>query len=490
MPTPFMFIICLVLILTASTCSAQKKTDTGAALDSLLTPGQMIADLDTLYKVILDTHQNPFFFCTKAELERAYQTTRRECKTAMPLIDFSAKIAGMMGTLKDSHSYLQYTSLLGKYAIEGLYYGFGVKAIKGDIFVSRDFEDLIPVGSKLISINGLRSTVVFNKVNQLSVQEGNSLTGRLRISEILFSRFSGMFTEISDSNRVEFIPHGQDSIHSIRYPGKTAKEWAKTQPKSAKSKIVTISFNDTIDVAVLKISSFSAGKDRHYYKALRQSFKELNSRGTQHLAIDLRSNTGGKSERMEQLFAYLSTDTICSPTNIIARQSPLSIKRYNTTIKRFQRWLMRHAPKKSEDLVNYIHMMDLELGKSDTVYYTKGEQVKSKLVYKNQSYVLMDGGSASASANFAGTYQMHELGEIWGEPCLGPAGGTWGNPSDFKLPKSGIVVYISTIRFNNSNDMLQDASPVKPDHRIELDPEYLARDVDIVLEKLLEHISK
>ncbi len=263
MPTFFRFLICLVLILITSNGYAQKKHETEATLDSLLSPGQMIADLDTLYKVILDTHQNPFFFCSKAELERVYKTTRRECNTPMPLIDFSAKIAGLMGTLQDSHSYLQYKSLLAKYGTEGLYYGFGVKAIKGELFISQDVEDLIPVGAKLVSINGLKSTVVFNKVNQLSVQEGNSLTGRLRISEFLFTRFGGLFTEIADSNKIEFIPHGQDSIEHVWYPGKTSKEWAKTQSKSAKKENVRITFNDTMDVAVLKISSFAAGKDRH-----------------------------------------------------------------------------------------------------------------------------------------------------------------------------------------------------------------------------------
>ncbi|MFT5185331.1 MAG: hypothetical protein ACI84C_002474, partial [Flavobacteriales bacterium] len=430
-------------------------------------------------------------FCTESEFERAYQTTRRECQEPMDLIKFTAKVAGFLGTLQDSHTYLQYKSILGKHAkSDGKYYGFVVKAIGSDIFIASDAAGLLSAGSKLVSINGIRATVLFNEVNKLSVQEGNSLTGRRRISEILFSRFGGIFSEIADSNKVEFIPFGQDSLLHVWYPGKTAKEWRKEIGKSTNGNLVKMTFNDTVDIAVLRIPSFAAGKDRKYYKGLRKSFKELSKRDTQHLAIDLRGNTGGKSERMEQLFAYLTEDTICTPANIIVHQSELSRKRFDNDLNSVQYWLMRHAPKKSEDLLNYITMMDLELGQNDTVYYTQGEHIKSKRVYKNNSYLLMDGSSGSASANFAGTFQIHELGEIWGEPCLGPPGGTWGNPAGFTLPKSGIGVYISTIRFNNSNLMLTDSNPVRPNHRIEINPKSLADETDIVLEKLIESISK
>lgn len=483
------FIICLVLILIASKTNAQKGKSNDIPLDSLLSIGQMITDLDTLYKVVLQTHQNPFFYCTEAEFERAYKTTRRECQEPMDLMQYTEKVAGFLGTLQDSHTYLQYKSLLVKHTnSSGKYFGFGVKAIGQDLYVSSDAAGLLPLGSKLVSINDTRATVLFNRVNKISVQEGNSLTGRRRISEILFYRFSGILSNIADSNRVEFIPFGQDSLMEVWYPGRTGKEWNKLIGKPTKSNVVNITFNDTADFAILRIKSFAAGKDRKYYKALRKSFKELNKKGTKHLAIDLRGNTGGKSERMEELFGYLSADTICTPTNIIAHQSILSQKRYDDDINGLENWMMRHAPKKSEDLLNYITMMDLKLGESDTVYYTQGERVKSKLVYKYKSYLLMDGASGSASANFAGTYQLSELGEIWGEPCLGPLGGTWGNPAGFILPKTGIGVYISTIRFNNSDEMLRDSNPVRPDHRVEFDPEYINTKRDIVVEKLIHSI--
>jgi C-terminal processing protease CtpA/Prc len=144
-------------------------------------------------------------------------------------------------------------------------------------------------------------------------------------------------------------------------------------------------------------------------------------------------------------------------------------------------WALRAFFKRNPDVRNYLKMMDLPLGESDTIYYAQSEPFP-KHKFKGQVYLLIDGRSGSASVNLASGFKANKLGTMCGESCLGPLSGTWGNPAGFRLPNSGLNVYISTIRFNANDEFGTDPSPINPDIEIDFTPADIAEGVDPVLE--------
>ena len=106
--------------------------------------------------------------------------------------------------------------------------------------------------------------------------------------------------------------------------------------------------------------------------------------------------------------------------------------------------------------------------------------------FKGKNFLLMNGSSGSASVNLASGFKSQKMGQIIGEPCLGPMSGTWGNPAVYKLPNTGILVYISTIRFNANNKFEVDPSPIKPDIQVEYTRVDHENERDPVIEKVKE----
>ena len=258
--------ICLVLLLAYANGQAQEEKKT-AYLSDELAPGHMRRDLDSLHQVILRTHQDPYFYTNQAELHRAYQSTRKTCGTAMTRLEFAEQVAGYLNTLEDSHTYLQYRSLFQCYdADTGRYLGVDVLASDGKLYVRKDRDHLIPAGAELLTINGAKASFIFNEVSKFSVQEGRSLTGRTRITELLFINFAGFYVPLGQHNTLTYKPFDKDTIIKVTHDALTREESKKYYKQHGEKKeIVSVDISQADNMAVLHIPSFSSGKRRKYY---------------------------------------------------------------------------------------------------------------------------------------------------------------------------------------------------------------------------------
>ncbi|MGB0425111.1 MAG: hypothetical protein ACPGED_12340, partial [Flavobacteriales bacterium] len=122
-------------------------------------------------------------------------------------------------------------------------------------------------------------------------------------------------------------------------------------------------------------------------------------------------------------------------------------------------------------------------------YYNGAPSVPNR-PYEGQCILLIDGLSGSASVNLAAGFRMSEIGPIYGQPCLGPMTGTWGNPAPESLNNSGINIFISTIRFNADRNFNTSAEPIAPDVLIVPEPSLMIENRDAVLERVLMDLKQ
>lgn len=190
-------------------------------------------------------------------------------------------------------------------------------------------------------------------------------------------------------------------------------------------------------VALLKIRHFALGKPSRFYK---ESFAKMKLNKTKTLIIDLRNNPGGSIKDIENLYSYLSDSTfvftdpfqVASKTTLIEKtpyiKSPLLAKIFITPF---------YAP---YTFFN-IHK------KEDGNYYTSNSASKPRSVNKNafkgKIYVMINGGTFSASSIISSNLKGSKRATFVGEETGGAYNGTVaGIMPTIKLPNSKIKITI------------------------------------------------
>ncbi|MEO0404078.1 MAG: S41 family peptidase, partial [Bacteroidota bacterium] len=403
-----------------------------------------------------------------------------------------AEVATVLRTLQDSHSSLNLGALLRPYiADDGKVMQFRIFSPDSSThLIKSDVLNLIPKGSKVISVNGQPFQSVYDHALRHALQEGNSPEGILAISDALAVPMTGVSIELKNGNEIVYLdPEGKQA--SVNYPAKTSKDWKKWRKQNKdlwpKKERYELSYPHD-SVAVMRISTFGAPKGGEYYKFIHKSFKELTKENIPNLIIDLRHNTGGKGHRMERLFSHVNEDTLRLPSSIIAKQSPTARKLHAKSFKGINKFVLTKLRKKNEDAVNYVRLVTLEDGQTDTLYYMDDYNFP-KHRYKGNVVLLIDGLSGSASVVFASGFRQTSRGKIYGQPCLGPIEGTWGNPSRVALDSTGVQVVLSTIRFNANNTFKSDPTPIQPDVLFVPDQNSLAKEEDALIEMVLRDLG-
>ena len=182
------------------------------------------------------------------------------------------------------------------------------------------------------------------------------------------------------------------------------------------------------NAALIKLESFEKNPWKAYTNFLDSCFAELEKNKIKNLIIDLRWNIGGPREYPIYLYSRIS-------------EKPFSFcKELITTSETVKEKLPLDSEKVFEKL-------------DDNFYVVKsnarglGLQSPSQNPYRGKIFLLIDGQSNSASAQFASIFYSNKRGVIIGEEAGGLfTGGTGEHHYYLKLPSSKITVQIPRYR--------------------------------------------
>ncbi len=460
--------------------------------DSIYPAEALIADLDELKAKILEIHPNPYTYCTEDAFNAAFDAAKSDVGEGMGYYDFAAVVGSTLRVLRDSHSLLQYQSIMQRYKKgKGRVLDIQVVSIGDSVYVHNDKKNILPAGSKIVSIGTVDAQALHEKISRYSLTEGESRAGFIRVTDALYGNFVGLFVELSDETSIVAIdPVTLDTLRVV-YPARILGDKKK---KSVLKEEARDNFSLTfIDVgprqiAHLKVGSFSDIGGMAYHRFLKRSFRKIKKQKSTELVIDLRNNTGGRSGRVKSLMRYISGGAdIGVPANMIAKQSQSSDARYRKEVGRVPRFLVRTFSKKGSDSRKFLEMVTMPIGAIDTVYFDTENSREPKHAFKGHKTLLMNGLSGSGSVVFSAIFATNQWGPILGEPCLGPTTGTWGNPVPVQLENTGVGVFIASMRFNVDNDFMIDPKPVLPTVFIYETPRDLNLQRDVCIEHIKQH---
>lgn len=459
--------------------------------DSVFAKQKLIDDIYSLKKTIIDSHPNPFAFCTKDEFNKEFTSAVEQIKTDMPLGEYVVIVSQVLNVLRDSHTGLDFYHIQKMQVNHGKgFIPLRMHSSNGEIFVELDRDKLIPNGSRILCIDNADVSKLYIEALKYANIEGNATTGQRRIADAVFPFVVGLYHPMPDSVNIDFERFGSDSIEHVVYPLYKKTKWEERQKQLSKTEFERqqgLTFYRHDSVAVLKVGTFAPSDRNKYKKFLIHAFTEINKRNVQTLAIDIRDNSGGQSSNVELLYSFLNVDGHNTPTNIIAKSSKLAKSRNKNLQKGFSRFILKVFFKEDEDVQGFLEWSSLPLGEMDTLYFNKPTVQSEDLVYTGKCVLFINGLTASAGVDFTHAFLEEKRGDIIGEPCLGPVTGTFGNPALYSLPNTKLSVSISTIRYNYDNTFLYEAKPIKPTIPIDLLPVNLSNGTDPYIQYLLNH---
>lgn len=237
--------------------------------------------------------------------------------------------------------------------------------------------------------------------------------------------------------------------------------------------------------AILTLNSFGLNGWKamtlDYKEFLADAFKEIRTRKTEHLIIDIRENNGGNDEMANELFSYLTQDNFQ-----FEREG-------RTRYVNFPEVLKPHIRTWGDD--PWYYYLNPKNPESQNGYYIFKENFSSqpstttKKIYKGKSYLLTSAANTSLAFYAAYRFKYQKIGKIIGRETGGNLNDINGGQIIFlTLPNSGIEIDFPVMGgFSTTN---QPNTGVQPDIMVEYSIDDVINQSDMELEGTLELIKE
>jgi len=461
----------------------------------LKSPEELKADVDYAYRKITRLHPDLYWYIPEAEFKYKFDSLKATIDRPLDSYAFYEKLAPVVASVRQGHMALRaplkrYTKAEGKaLAAKGTgpfsQFDFGLYDNRLFILKNKSNEKWVKEGTEVVAIDGRPVSDLLHDFNRLFTSDGFNTTFKRNRLERSFTSFYTARFGIRDSLRYEF--RRNDSLNTITIlRRKETDSVRKKQPTPVKPLAVVRpsrkmqrlkGYNPETglnnrdlrfvgadsSVAVLKIRGFSIGNYRKYYKS---AFRTIRERGAHTLVLDVRDNPGGRLSEVLDLYSYLtdSTRVVCEPSIVTSRTSLLHSNYFDEAgaLGTVVRGIF--AP------VFYgVQYFRVYKGKDGKFYAGTDDKVKVKKTdhFDGPVYVLINGGSFSASSIIANLLKGSGRAYLVGEETGGAYNGTVaGQMPVFQLPHSKNSLRIGLMKIATIYHHQPDGYGVKPDKEI------------------------
>lgn len=428
-------------------------------IDSLktkfLNAQEMQEDFALLCEAFQQTHPGLYRYTTPEQMQAKIDSIQGLIQQEMPFYSFYTILSSFVADIHCSHTQIyphrkpiayfrdqQKSFPLSIYPMEGKY-----------VVVLNGTEDEgIKVGTEVLSINGQSMKAIEKQITRLHWGDGYIPGPRMKaMAQERFSMFYYARIEQPESFEVSLKnlkgevytrvlpaqPLSQTSQNFLKNPvNKKILEIYQAKNQKDKENNWRLKILDDPKAAVMIIREFNRGNSEEQARKAMRKFlkdcsKELKANQIENLIIDLRHNSGGWDIQGAELFSFL-----------ISEPTPYYQRLYTITQDSPYLKYLGLSPKQIERAGKELD------AKGDGTFSLKAESNPTLEIiqpfpngFKGKTYVLMNGASASTTAEFTALAKEHQLATFVGEECGGAyEGGNSGSFFEIPLPNSGIFV--------------------------------------------------
>lgn len=449
-------------------------------------PAELRQDAEVIKPVILKMHPVIGIYNTASYYEREFNSFVMSLNDSLSEKEFRIKLKILLEDLHCGHTEAMYSKAYGK-EINKLklnYSPYLFIPVKNNVYVltgiDKKRDTLLKKGTLILKINGYKTDTILKLCRQMITVDGYNTTGKDHYLKFGFNGFYlGVFGR-PDTFNIEYLK-GKE-VKTVKYPAVKLKNLPAIPllPKDdstfvnyKRASVKYKYFDEEKKSAYLKISSFSRS---YYKKAYRKIFKNFKSNQTQSLVIDLRNNGGGSLANSYKLLSYLIDTTL--------QQTMYShVKNYpNKKYTKGNIWFkfMRAGFKLIGKRKSY----------GDTDAYTLKIKPNKSIHYNNKIFVLINGGSFSASCLVAAYLKHHNRATFIGEETSGALEGcNAGITPYYVLPNTKLKIRVPVFRVQHDIYKINTGHGIIPDYRVEYTINDIFAKKDLELQKVKELLN-
>ena len=452
-------------------CTSIKRHN--AQLTDLISAEKLKSDVDFTYRKLQELHPKLYWYCTKKDLDYKFDSLKTTITEPMTSFDFFKKLSPVVAAVRQGHVvvYPPTKKMLKKETKALLKKGVGplsqfdFELIDEKLFVVKNnsHDITIKIGTEVVTVNGIKPIDLIKEYSKFYSSDGFNTTLKTSTSGKRFSSFFTTENGLKDS--LLYIFKYNDSLKTIMIrrkkddtTGTSAKKIEKKLAFKDKAKLKALrkkkrvngyysvekNYNRNLNflekdssVAVLKIKSFKIGDSKTFYK---ESFAKIAAYKSKTLILDLRNNGGGRVTEIADLYSYLAESpfVFLDKSEVVSKSSLFKGAYFYGGSFGVKVLKIIFSP------IIYSYIL-LTVDKKHDGNYNFETQTKprpiNKNAFKGKVYILINGGSFSASSIISSNLKGSKRALFVGEETGGAFNGTVaGFMPRVKLPHSNIQI--------------------------------------------------
>jgi C-terminal processing protease CtpA/Prc len=497
---------CLIFVAVCTSCASTEKHN--QLIEKPLEVKQIKEDIRFVQKKINKLHPSVDWYIDKEVLNYKFDSLYNAIHTPLKPNELFLKLSPIVASVRQGHMSMQplMKKYTGKENRELLKKGTGPlsqfdflwKDEKLYVIENKSEDTTIVKGTQVISINDIKPEDLYQKYRKTFTSDGFNDTWYAHKFSKSFGYYFTIEKGIQDSLTYLFDHQGNTFSKTIHRIAK--KEKIQAEKDSIKSKVVikkdplvikaqkdslnedrkkksifgydyklkkyvkSLTYHEKdSSIAILKLLNFSRG---NYKKAYASIFEEIKEKKVETLILDLRGNPGGRINDAEEIYSYLTPTPyqFIQRTNVTSRTS-VAFNSYRGTPTFVLAVISPFVPIVSTTM--YLKTSKDKDGK--TYFKLKNENLHQPKEnnFTGTLYVLIDGGSFSASCLLSANLKGSNRAVFVGEETGGTFNGTVaGRMPVFKTPNAQLPIRIGLMDIRTPYQLEDGGKGVVPDVEI------------------------